>query len=162
VKNPTKDVFSEKTDRLADHLKLPIKELAAYIGISPDSLSGYRSGRYEISAKAWRKLRTAEMKAGITGIGLNPSESARLVTENEAPYFPRNTGPETGNARTSSPVKINPAFAPPGPHPTEQDCLNHLSAYLAEARHVPGLVAHTLIELKKHFKVADAKAQRED
>jgi hypothetical protein len=84
-----------------------------------------------------------------------------LLEEPPHSESPRNKPAVVGNDRDSS-VKLNPAFAPPAPNPTEQDCLNHLAAYLAEARHVPGLVAHTLIELKKHFKIQEARAQRED
>lgn len=98
----------------------------------------------------------------LTGNPEKQDTGGTIVGEEPGPYFPRNTGPEIGKQRGSSPVQINPAFAPPAPHPTSQDCLNHLAAYLAEAEHVPGLVAHTLIELKKNFKIAEARAQRED
>lgn len=153
MQNLTKDVFSDKTDQLADRLGVTLKELTDVLGISTDSLFGYRTGRLPISAKAWRKLRNAEAKAGLIS---DPN-----LTPPPAPKFSGNSPSRIGNNPDSS-VKLNPAFAPPVGNPTQQDCIDHLTAYLAEAKHVPGLVAHTLIELKKHFKVAEARAQRDD
>lgn len=153
MQNLTKDVFSDKTDRLAEKLGVTLKELTGVLGFSTDSLFGYRTGRLPISAKAWRKLRNAEHQAGLIS---DPNQ-----TQIGGSNFPRNTPSLLGKIPDSS-VKLNPVFAPPAANPTEQDCVAHLTAYLAEARHVPGLVAHTLIELKKHFKVSEAHAQRED
>ncbi|MDR1282213.1 MAG: hypothetical protein LBK99_15540 [Opitutaceae bacterium] len=57
--------FSDRTDALAHHLGIRIAELTDRLNLSRDSLMGYRTGRYPISAKAWRKLESAEMAAGI-------------------------------------------------------------------------------------------------
>lgn len=52
---------------------------------------GYRSGRYKISAKAWKKLAAAESEAGISGTPISYSESGRkesLLHEDAGEYLP--------------------------------------------------------------------------
>lgn len=70
--------YSDRTDALAKHLGLRIADLSETIGTSVDMIMGYRTGRYPISAKAWRKLAAAEREAGIkAGMNLEePSGSA--------------------------------------------------------------------------------------
>ena len=139
---------------------MTIVELAKLLDLSHESLSGYRTGRLKISHKAWNKLISAEAKAGILS-GQILMKPVQDFSDQKNPALARNN-PARTEMHSSSSVKLNPAFAPPVGNPTQQDCIDHLAAYLAEAKHVPGLVAHTLIELKKHFKIADARAQRED
>jgi hypothetical protein len=57
--------FSEKSERLAKHLGINLDAIPAYIGISKDMFYAYRTGRHPISAKAWRKLKQAEIEAGL-------------------------------------------------------------------------------------------------
>lgn len=57
--------FSDRTDALAHHLGIRIAELTDRLDLSRDSLMGYRTGRYPVSPKAWRKLQAAETAAGI-------------------------------------------------------------------------------------------------
>jgi NH3-dependent NAD+ synthetase len=57
--------FSRRSDTLAGVLKIRVSDLPEKIGISEDMLMGYRTGRYPISAKAWRKLQVAETSAGM-------------------------------------------------------------------------------------------------
>lgn len=57
--------FSEKTESLSDSTGCRLSDLPALIGISASMFHAYRSGKYPISAKAWRKLEAAERKAGI-------------------------------------------------------------------------------------------------
>lgn len=57
--------FSERTEELAHRIERNLKDLPALLGVSPSMFWGYRTGKYPISAKAWRKLAAAEAKAGI-------------------------------------------------------------------------------------------------
>lgn len=57
--------FSERTESLSDSTGCRLSDLPALIGISASMFHAYRSGKYPISAKAWRKLEAAERKAGI-------------------------------------------------------------------------------------------------
>ena len=82
-------IFSKRTDRLAEKLDIPLRELGAKIGISNAMLFGYRTGRCEISNKAMQKLIDAEAKAGISdeaigavAPGMNQSE------QNKSPIKP--------------------------------------------------------------------------
>jgi hypothetical protein len=70
-KNRSFSQFFYRTDLLADHFRVPVAALADKIGISERMLFGYRSGKYPISAKAWRKLEAAERAAGI-GVAEHP------------------------------------------------------------------------------------------
>lgn len=58
--------FSQRTEELAARLGVLLRDLPAQLGFSPRMLYGYRSGKYPITAKAWRKLEAAERAAGIT------------------------------------------------------------------------------------------------
>lgn len=64
-KNRSSSQFSQRTERLADVLKVQLGELPDRIGVSPRMFYGYRSGKYDVSDKAWRKLDQAERAAGI-------------------------------------------------------------------------------------------------
>ncbi len=64
-KNKSSYDFSERTDRLAAALHVTMRELGPKIGVSPAMLFGYRSGKYDPTLKAWRKLEAAEQAAGI-------------------------------------------------------------------------------------------------
>jgi hypothetical protein len=66
--------FSDRTDALAAHLQIRIAELTDRLGLSRDSLMGYRTGRYTISEKAWRKLEAAEAAASIKPVAVAPPE----------------------------------------------------------------------------------------
>lgn len=59
------ELFSEKSEKLAAHLGVKLDELPARLGVSKDMFYAYRTGRYPISKKAWRKLREAEIAAGL-------------------------------------------------------------------------------------------------
>lgn len=51
---------------MAEELNVLLKELPSIIGISERMFYGYRSGKYPITEKAWRKLEASEREAGIT------------------------------------------------------------------------------------------------
>jgi hypothetical protein len=57
--------FSERTESLAKKLGLNLSDLPEKIGVSPSMFYAYRSGKYAISGKAWRKLGFAEAGVGI-------------------------------------------------------------------------------------------------
>jgi hypothetical protein len=59
-------IFSEKSEKLVQHLGINLDALPARIGISKDMFYAYRTGRHAVSAKAWRKLEAAEAAAGIS------------------------------------------------------------------------------------------------
>lgn len=58
--------FSEKTERLAAHLRKNLNDLPPLIGISPAMFYAYRTGKNRISPKAWRKLESAEAAHGLS------------------------------------------------------------------------------------------------
>lgn len=58
--------FSERTETLARFMGLRLSDLPENIGVSASMFYAYRSGKYPISSKAWRKLEQAEKAAGIT------------------------------------------------------------------------------------------------
>jgi hypothetical protein len=58
-------IFLERTARLAASLRVSIRDVAQHVGISQASLFAYRAGKNPITAKVWRKLEEAEMKAGL-------------------------------------------------------------------------------------------------
>lgn len=57
--------FSERTEILSRSLRLNLSDLPKKIGISASMFHAYRSGKYPISPKVWRKLEAAERSAGI-------------------------------------------------------------------------------------------------
>lgn len=57
--------FSGRTDRLAAALGLTVSELTKVLTLSNGMLFAYRSGKNPISDKAWEKLESAEIKAGL-------------------------------------------------------------------------------------------------
>jgi hypothetical protein len=59
-KNRSPSHFSQLTEDLAARLGRQLGDLPPIIGISPRMFYGYRSGKYPITEKAWRKLAAAE------------------------------------------------------------------------------------------------------
>ena len=57
--------FSQRTESLAVALGVHLKELPSRLGFSERMLFGYRSGKYPITGKAWRKLEQAEREARL-------------------------------------------------------------------------------------------------
>jgi hypothetical protein len=66
--------YSERTEALARILGKNVSDLPAKIGVSNSMFYAYRTGKYPISAKAWKKLEAAERSAGI---GALKSENAK-------------------------------------------------------------------------------------
>jgi len=60
--------FLQRTDDLAHHLGCYLRDLPDKIGISERSMFGYRAGKYPVTAKALRKLESAERSAGIHSV----------------------------------------------------------------------------------------------
>lgn len=63
-----KSEFAQRTDALAEHLGIRVIDLPSRLKMSEDMLMGYRTGRYEISKKAWGKLEVAEVEAGVGAV----------------------------------------------------------------------------------------------
>lgn len=64
-KNRSSSQFSQRTENLAEKMNLLLRDLPQVLGFSERMLFGYRSGKYPITNKAWRKLEQAERTAGI-------------------------------------------------------------------------------------------------
>lgn len=79
--------FLRRTDDLAVRLGKKTEDLPELLGISRASLFGYRSGKRNITGKAWSKLEAAERAAGIS---LEPKEPDR----NSLPKDPAETEKE--------------------------------------------------------------------
>ena len=69
------ETFLQRSDLLAEKLRLNVEELALKLRISRASFWGYRTGKRAISQKAWRKLEEAERLAGIATNETNPKDS---------------------------------------------------------------------------------------
>lgn len=61
--NQSARAFSERTEKLAKRLGISLRALPPVIGISPAMLFAYRTGKNDISKKAWAKLQVAEIRA---------------------------------------------------------------------------------------------------
>ena len=92
-----------------------------------------------------------------------PEITGNVEAVAEAPprgVFSGNKAPDIRRDLGSS-VKVNTAFRPATGEPTPDDCLIYLRAYLDEARLVPGMVGHTLIELRDRFPIDKVRRMRE-
>lgn len=109
-KSENSALFSEKSEILARKLGVGLDALPERIGVSKDMFYAYRTGRYPISKKAWRKLEAAELAAGIREA--EKPEHYRVVEE--------------------APAAVQDAFFAPGlawPHYLEaESLLDHLLA----------------------------------
>lgn len=119
----SKEEFSQRTDALAARLRVPLNKLPGYTGFSERMLYFYRKNPDRISKKAWGKLLTAEMKAGIAVKSGDSDYSDRAAV----PIVPR--------------VRINPGYAIPPANPTREDVEMYVRACLDIADRVPGGVA---------------------
>jgi hypothetical protein len=85
--NHTFESFSTRTEALADALGLKLSDLPDLIGISKAMFHSYRSGKYPISDKAWRKLRTAEASIPEkSDLACNDHRCASLAKEPDPVY----------------------------------------------------------------------------
>lgn len=170
MQEKTKEHLSNFAWRFRDLLErrhLSQADVARSLGIHPAKVGNWYQGRNLPKKKDWpiiaRLLHvgTDELFRGAPSTGIYPNQeiSTPLVHEEPAPGFPRNNPPISGKGRDSS-VQINPAFAPPAPNPTSQDCFNHLAAYLAEAEHVPGGVAEAFRILTKRLDLDEIRKDR--
>jgi hypothetical protein len=141
VKNRSDETFSQRTDALARRTGLPLNELHRLTGISPRMLYAYRSGKQRITRKAWLKLETAEVRAGIA--------VADPISQSPPAHQPQEE-PPTPSRRTHESAPI-PRANPPTFEPTEEDCRAYLAGYLDEAAGVPGAVGHVWIQLNTHL-----------
>jgi hypothetical protein len=107
-KSENSALFSEKSEILARELGIGLDALPARIGISKDMFYAYRTGRYPISGKAWRKLEAAEIAAGL--VKIEKPEPYRVIEK--------------------APMAVQDAFFAPGlawPHYLEAEALlDHL------------------------------------
>lgn len=110
--------------------------------MSEDMVMGYRTGRYPITEKAWRKLSFAEVNAGI-----NDASSPHVATPRAQPQ----------NSESDREMLISAAYAPKRPEPNKADCLAHLQAYLEKIQDMPGGVSHTWVQLQLHFPLEQAE-----
>lgn len=69
--------FSDRTERLAARLEKNLNDLPPLIGISPAMFYAYRTGKYKISPKAWRKLEAVETE---NGLNQTPAPGDRVAT----------------------------------------------------------------------------------
>lgn len=151
--NHTISEFSERTDRLAEKLGLPLRDLPQRLDISQSMLFAYRKGTHPISKKAWRKIRSAEIAAGIV------SE----VSEGEQADY-RKSGSSAASAapaaRTRSGGMLNPSHEPTPAQPSQQECIDYFLRYLARAAHEPGGLGVVMYKLKKHLPLDDFEEQK--
>ena len=81
--------YSERTEALAGRLRANLSDLPGKIGISAAMFYAYRTGKYPISLKAWRKLEAAEKAAGLTSTDRPPDtrqQSSFAVRDAEVEY----------------------------------------------------------------------------
>jgi len=115
-------------------------------------LFGYRQGKYPITAKAWRKLRSAEIAAGIAVATEEERAEFSARSRVAAPLF---EGAPAGRGATPSPASDSTqrgVIAPhhsdfiPGLATSEQDVRAYIERVLAAAAGDPRRLA-TLIEV---------------
>jgi hypothetical protein len=77
--------FLDRTNELANKLRIPLRELGPVMEMSTASLFGYRSGKIPLSNKAWGKLEAAERSAGIDAVVGDPPSQYRVKQEERPP-----------------------------------------------------------------------------
>lgn len=97
MENRSSDEFSKRTDKLAKALGLSVRDLYPALGMSVSMLFGYRKGHNRITDKAWRKLRKAEIEAGIEARAEEPPAQFGERSGHRAPFktlvrLPHETG----------------------------------------------------------------------
>lgn len=78
-KSKTFRSFFNRTEDLARKLRLNVSDLPAKIEVSASMFHSYRSGKYPISDKAWRKLEAAERAAEVVN---SSSPTLPVLSEN--------------------------------------------------------------------------------
>ena len=114
--------YSERTESLADVLAMRLSDLPQLMGISSSMFHAYRSGKYPISGKAWRKLEAAERTAGITA------------------------EPPTAGGHSATPAPT-PGRAPAAPPPPPDQVLHSLAHLVARLDAIEALLQDLLARL---------------
>jgi hypothetical protein len=74
MENRTSSQYSQRTEALAAKRGVLLGEIPEVLGVSARMFHGYRSGKYPISPKAWRKLEAAEAQMENSApLRINPS-----------------------------------------------------------------------------------------
>jgi hypothetical protein len=115
-------IFTERTDRLAKALGVPVRSLGPFLAISGTTLFLCRKEDAAISKKTWRKLERAEERAG------RPDLTGQLIKET----------PEEAGAEWEAP-----------PEPTREQILAFVEQALLRARRTPGGMGHLWHLLRK-------------
>ncbi|MFA6962425.1 MAG: hypothetical protein WC205_16845 [Opitutaceae bacterium] len=84
IKSESFGEFSARTDRLAAHLRVNVSELTGVIRLSNGMLFAYRKGKHPISPKAWSKLESAEVAAGIQTQSQGGQSQSQVVASTPA------------------------------------------------------------------------------
>jgi hypothetical protein len=85
--------FFLRTEQLADKLGIRAVDLPDVIGISKAMLFAYRKGKYPISWRAWKKLESAELCAGIGRDENQTIEDDTSNNERDSPQSPQSSPP---------------------------------------------------------------------
>lgn len=125
--------FSERTESLSDSTGCRLSDLPALIGISASMFHAYRSGKYPISAKAWRKLEAAERKAGIRP-GEAKAEAAAAALANNPPADPSARAAQATRLLDLEEKALDPAWRPGTPAPSLKDTLDEPARYYIDQR----------------------------
>lgn len=149
----TSSDFYDRTERLAEVLRVTQEELAERIGVSRAMHFGYRSGKYPVSRKVWRKLEESETQAGI-----RPRPDELRSAESPAKFGSREAlhGHASPAGGTHSPVGrgvIAPhdQFSPHALSTTEADVHAYLALVLSAAAGDPRRLAVLLETLQLHL-----------
>ena len=118
-------IFTERTDRLAKALDVPVRDLGPWLGISGTTLFLCRRKDAAISYKTWQKLERAEERAR------RPDLPWGLISE---------TPDDAGMGRDPLP-----------PEPTQAEILAFVAAALARAARQPGGLGWSYQELRGIF-----------
>ncbi len=159
--------FSDRSESLAGRLKVKISELGDVLSISPDMLAGYRTGRYPISAKAWRKLHNAEMEAGIRMPDHDSSKAELVRIRNELarhdPKFAQGVAKvkaaraaktSSDGRHTSSLISTAPFHSAPAA-PDRERIEEHVRQWLDRAEEVPGGLGYAWGQVRLHLRLDD-------
>lgn len=144
--------FSQRVDRLAAHLKIALRRLPQTLGISERMLFAYRKGSHPITAKAWAKLRQAEIAAGLAVADEPRAEESPARFDPADPLSGHATPVPRGQHSPAGRGVIAPheSFSKP-PLPTEADVHAYVAYVLSVAAGDPRRLATLLETLQLHL-----------
>lgn len=130
---------------------MPLRSLPPRLGISPSMMFAYRAGKNQISNKAWGKLRSAEI-----GAGLLPPERAVESTDYRNVGSREAVSPDQAR-ESSDAVLLDPRFQPRASPSTRADVETYFRSLCdaADASGDPNAFPAIMRALQRHLPITD-------